>query len=155
VEIRRVLCSTNAIESLNARYRRAIKARGHFPSEQSGAEVPVSRHPIPGPDRTRQGTMGDALEAGVERVLDHLRGPLPGRGDLLTEDAVNTVSEIDPARVAVSNLPSDDAVMSGEDEHCDAGGGGVAGGVAWALLRCGSAKMPASPAPADALQSQG
>jgi len=30
-EIRRVLCSTNAIESLNARYRRAVKARGHFP----------------------------------------------------------------------------------------------------------------------------
>ena len=35
VEIRRVLCSTNAIESLNARYRRAIKARGHFPTEQA------------------------------------------------------------------------------------------------------------------------
>ena len=35
IEIRRVLCSTNAIESLNARYRRAIKARGHFPSEQA------------------------------------------------------------------------------------------------------------------------
>jgi transposase-like protein len=33
VEIRRVICSTNAIESLNARYRRAIKARGHFPNE--------------------------------------------------------------------------------------------------------------------------
>jgi putative transposase len=33
VEIRRVICSTNAIESLNARYRRAIKARGHFPTE--------------------------------------------------------------------------------------------------------------------------
>jgi Transposase, Mutator family len=30
-----VLCSTNAIESLNARYRRAVKARGHFPSEQA------------------------------------------------------------------------------------------------------------------------
>jgi putative transposase len=30
VEIRKVLCSTNAIESLNARYRRAVKARGHF-----------------------------------------------------------------------------------------------------------------------------
>jgi hypothetical protein len=27
--------STNAIESLNARYGRAIKARGHFPSEQA------------------------------------------------------------------------------------------------------------------------
>ena len=35
IEIRTVLCSTNAIESLNARYRRAIKARGHFPSEQA------------------------------------------------------------------------------------------------------------------------
>jgi putative transposase len=35
VEIRRVICSTNAIESLNARYRRAIRARGHFPTEQA------------------------------------------------------------------------------------------------------------------------
>jgi len=35
IEIRRVICSTNAIESLNARYRRAIKARGHFPNEQA------------------------------------------------------------------------------------------------------------------------
>ncbi|MGI5146826.1 IS256 family transposase [Plantactinospora sp. CA-294935] len=34
-EIRRVLCSTNAIESLNARYRRAVRARGHFPTEQA------------------------------------------------------------------------------------------------------------------------
>ncbi len=36
LEIRTVLCSTNAIESLNARYRRAVKARGHFPTEQAG-----------------------------------------------------------------------------------------------------------------------
>ena len=35
VEIRKVLCSTNAMESLNARYRRAIKARGHFPTAQA------------------------------------------------------------------------------------------------------------------------
>ncbi len=34
-EIRRLLCSTNAIESLNARYRRAVRARGHFPSDQA------------------------------------------------------------------------------------------------------------------------
>src|SRR6476469_6115211 len=34
IEIRRVICSTNAVESLNARYRRAIRARGHFPTEQ-------------------------------------------------------------------------------------------------------------------------
>ena len=35
VEIRSVLCSTNAIESLNARYRRAVTVRGHFPTEQA------------------------------------------------------------------------------------------------------------------------
>ena len=35
VEIRKIICSTNAIESLNARYRRAIRARGHFPTEQA------------------------------------------------------------------------------------------------------------------------
>lgn len=35
LEIRRVICSTNAIESVNARYRRAIRARGHFPTEQA------------------------------------------------------------------------------------------------------------------------
>jgi putative transposase len=35
VEIRAMICSTNAIKSLNARYRRAVRARGHFPTEQS------------------------------------------------------------------------------------------------------------------------
>lgn len=35
VEIRKIICSTNAIESLNARYRRAVPARGHFPTEQA------------------------------------------------------------------------------------------------------------------------
>ena len=32
-EIRKVICSTNAIESVNSRIRRAVKARGHFPNE--------------------------------------------------------------------------------------------------------------------------
>jgi putative transposase len=35
VEIRKVVCSTNAIESINARLRRAVNARGHFPTEQA------------------------------------------------------------------------------------------------------------------------
>ncbi len=35
VEIRTVISTTNAIESLNARLRRSVKARGHFPSEQA------------------------------------------------------------------------------------------------------------------------
>jgi transposase-like protein len=34
-EVRRVIYSTNAIESLHARMRRATRARGHFPTEQA------------------------------------------------------------------------------------------------------------------------
>ncbi len=40
VEIRRIIRSTNAIESLNARYRRAVRARGHFPTEQAALKCP-------------------------------------------------------------------------------------------------------------------
>jgi transposase-like protein len=32
-EIRTIVCTTNAIESINARIRRAVNARGHFPNE--------------------------------------------------------------------------------------------------------------------------
>jgi len=35
IEIRTIISTTNAIESLNARFRRSVKARGHFPSEQA------------------------------------------------------------------------------------------------------------------------
>jgi putative transposase len=34
-EIRKVVCSTNAIESVNTRIRRAVKARSRFPNEQA------------------------------------------------------------------------------------------------------------------------
>src|SRR3954469_5267813 len=39
VEIRRVLFSTNAMESLHARYRRAVSVRGHFPTEQAALKT--------------------------------------------------------------------------------------------------------------------
>jgi transposase-like protein len=34
-EIRKVIYSTNAIESMHARFRRAVRVRGHFPTEQA------------------------------------------------------------------------------------------------------------------------
>jgi transposase-like protein len=37
-EIRKVVCSTNAIESVNARIRRAVRARGHFPNEAAAVK---------------------------------------------------------------------------------------------------------------------
>jgi transposase-like protein len=55
-EIRKVICSANAIESLNARSRRAVLARGRFPNEQAALRClyPVTRSLDPaGAGRTR------------------------------------------------------------------------------------------------------
>ncbi|MFD9692639.1 IS256 family transposase [Kitasatospora sp. NPDC059088] len=35
VEVRRVICTTNTIESVNTRIRKAVRSRGHFPNEQA------------------------------------------------------------------------------------------------------------------------
>jgi len=46
-----------------------------LPKRTGRAEVPVPGHPIAGPHRRRQGTMGDEVEARTQRVRDHLRRP--------------------------------------------------------------------------------
>jgi putative transposase len=38
-EVRRIVYTTNAIESLNARFRQATRRRGHFPNEQAALKV--------------------------------------------------------------------------------------------------------------------
>ena len=72
VEIRRVICSTNAVESLKARYRRAVRARGHFPTEQAALKCLylATRALDPtGKGRARWATM----EAGAQRLRHQLR----------------------------------------------------------------------------------
>ncbi len=39
VELRKIVYTTNSIESLNARFRRAVRHRGHFPNEQAAMKV--------------------------------------------------------------------------------------------------------------------
>jgi putative transposase len=38
-EVRKILYTTNAIESLNAQVRKAVRIRGHFPSEKAAAKL--------------------------------------------------------------------------------------------------------------------
>ena len=38
-EVRRVIYTTNAIESVNARLRKIIKTRGHFPSDEAATKL--------------------------------------------------------------------------------------------------------------------
>jgi putative transposase len=39
VELRRIVYTTNAVESLNARFRKAVRHRTHFPNEQAALKV--------------------------------------------------------------------------------------------------------------------
>jgi len=38
-QIRKIIYTTNAIESLNARFRQATRRRGHFPADQAALKV--------------------------------------------------------------------------------------------------------------------
>jgi hypothetical protein len=85
LEIRKVICSTNAIESLNARYRRAVKARGHFPTEQAALKclylVTRSLDPT-GTGRTRWAMRWKpALNAFAITFGDRSRPPRPTNHD--------------------------------------------------------------------------
>lgn len=73
IEIRKVLCSTNAIKSLNARLRRAVRARGHFPNEQAALKTLYLTVRSLDPKGTGQTRRGMALEAHPEHPRHHLR----------------------------------------------------------------------------------
>ena len=39
LEVRRLLYTTNSIEALNAKLRRAVRARGHFPNDEAALKL--------------------------------------------------------------------------------------------------------------------
>jgi transposase-like protein len=94
VEIRKIICSTNAIESINARYRRAVRARGHFPSDQAALKCLYLVTRSLDPTGKGQGTMGDEVEACPERIRHHLRRPdQPGRKLIMRPDQIHRLSD--------------------------------------------------------------
>ncbi|MEK9213414.1 transposase, partial [Sphingomonas sp. 2378] len=38
-EVRRIIYTTNSIEALNSKLRRAVRARGHFPSDEAATKL--------------------------------------------------------------------------------------------------------------------
>ena len=59
-EIRKIVYTTNAIESLNARFRQACRRRGHFPDEQAALKVLylVIQNPLKNRTNATGGTPG-------------------------------------------------------------------------------------------------
>jgi putative transposase len=39
LDVRRIVYTTNAIEALNAKLRRAVRTRGHFPSDEAALKL--------------------------------------------------------------------------------------------------------------------
>ena len=71
-ELRRVACAANAIESLNARFRRAVRHRGHFPNEQAAMKALLPcRH-----DQTQEPTQPDRQDQRPEDHPEHTGRPL-------------------------------------------------------------------------------
>ena len=70
----------HAIESINARIRRAVKARGHFPTDQAGRIQPVNA--------TLGGSCG--LDSSWSRASAGLRQPSRLRGRRLSSEATKS-----------------------------------------------------------------
>ncbi|GGW58181.1 hypothetical protein GCM10010503_39010 [Streptomyces lucensis JCM 4490] len=99
-EIRRIVCTTNAIESVNARIRRAVKVRGHFPNEQAPLKcVPQGDH-VARSHGQGPGPLDHALEDRTERLRHHLRRPTLSSPPL-TNHPDYTVHLTDPRIAAV------------------------------------------------------
>jgi Transposase, Mutator family len=83
-EVRRVIYTTNLIESVNSRLRKVTRNRGQFPSEQAGRIQPARpQSPLPGraqPGGVPRPECRDpqfGLETGAASVHDLLRGTNP------------------------------------------------------------------------------
>ena len=71
-EIRTVICTTNAIESINARLRRAVLRPRPFPDRAGRHEVPVPGDHEPGPDREGPQAVDQPVEGRPERFRHHV-----------------------------------------------------------------------------------
>ncbi|MBT8225487.1 MAG: transposase [Dactylosporangium sp.] len=73
VEIRRIICTTNAIESMNARFRRAVNALRPLPQRSSRPEDPRFDGHESRPDRQGPGPVDQPVEACAQRSRYCLR----------------------------------------------------------------------------------
>jgi putative transposase len=74
-EIRGIIATTNAIESLNARFAPRGPRPRPLPNRAGRAEMPVPDRAQPGPDRPRPPALEQQVEGRPQRVRQHLRRP--------------------------------------------------------------------------------
>jgi putative transposase len=76
-EIRTIICTTNAIESINARIRRAVNARGHFPTDAAALKCVYLAIMSLDPTGTGQQRWSNRWKAALNAFEITLDGRLP------------------------------------------------------------------------------
>ena len=71
-EIRKVIYTTNAVESLNMSLRKVIKTRGSFPNEEAALKLMCLAFAA---SYQEVDAAGAGLESGAESICDFIRGP--------------------------------------------------------------------------------
>ena len=128
VEIRTVVYTTNAIETLNARFRKAVRHRGHFPTEQAALKVLYLVATERRPNRSNPTGKDQRLEDHPQRPDHPLRRPHRGRQLTMTSRPVTQT--IGQSRGRAISLPAiTQPAMGGEwvGGVGDKGGNGVGG----------------------------
>src|SRR5262249_5031624 len=74
-QIRKVIYSTNAIESVHARLRRSVRARGHFPTEQAAMKCLHLAVRSLDPTGRGQQRWSTRWKPALNALRDHLRRP--------------------------------------------------------------------------------
>ena len=80
-ELRRIVYTTNAVESLNARFRRAVRHRGHFPNEQAAMKIlylvatakRTNRENLTGKTNGWKAILNTLTVHYGDRIADHIR----------------------------------------------------------------------------------
>ena len=67
-----MIYTTNAIESVNARIRKAVKARGHFPNEQAALKCVYLAVMSLDPTGTGPSTLDESLEGSPQCLYNRL-----------------------------------------------------------------------------------
>ena len=104
LDLRTLVYTTNSIESLNARFRRAVRHRGHFPTEQAAVKVlylvaTTQRKNRQGPQRTHR-----HLEKYPQHPTRPLRRPHRSRRKLETNQPYLHNKSDSPSRGSLPTL---------------------------------------------------
>ena len=129
VELRQIVYTTNAIESLNARFRKAVRHRGHFPTEQSALKVLYLVATERRPNRSNPTGQINGWKQMLNALTIHYGDRIEAAALTMTITTAYTVRRTVPPAAPMLYESQGEGVStsvgSEDDSTCGIGGGGV------------------------------